>query len=433
MEEIEYKLRFLLNSTTLTVTDAKIKDTSEIDQLQFLKKYKNQKIIYAFIKEPVKDAPISTPLVGVPINKTETSHNLLYCKIAVGLSLYTSEEYAMNCKTPSGYDSFIISSNSEPIESVISAHRKSNSLSSYSYVIPDRSRVLVLADVSFNYDMKLEEKSKNNDVCEYCSTYTATSFCLAERAAFCGKCDEFFHSNGFTQRHSRYYFDKVGKKRFIHCKAHKSVVVDYFCVDCSVPVCTQCRIGGAGLSVHTSHKMISYIEACDSLREQVKANKEMDLVIRRASKSVSDVEREIEKFEGEIESIRSKIQYEYDTAISVLNDLVKRRYQKINGRYFSSKYLMEIGKRASVYPTEIDPSVLVEKWRAVKETNRSISEIGVEEETKSPQIVVRGSITVETASGQESSPVGGGAEYEDEFIRRRTEMLLRVSQFKTGE
>ncbi|KAI5189372.1 hypothetical protein NEMIN01_0435 [Nematocida minor] len=437
MDDIEYKLRFLLNSMTLVVDEIKVTDTSQMDRLQFLKKYKNQKMIHAFIKPPVQasSGPTITPLIGVPIDTEQMKHKVLYCQIAVGTSLFTSEEYAMNCKTPHGYDSFIISENSEAIECVISLHKKSQSLSSYSYVVPDASRVLILAEVSFTYDKKLEDKSKNNDACEYCNSNTATSFCLAERAAFCDACDNYFHSNEFTQRHSRYYFNQVGKKRFLHCRDHKTVVVDYFCIDCSAPVCTQCRIGGtaSGVPSHHNHKMISYIEACDELRNRIQENEEMELVLRRAKSSVSAVEEEIDGFEQEVDAIRSKLQYEYDTSMGILNDLVKRRYQKINAKYFEGKYLQEMAGRASAYPKEVDASVLVEKWKSIEDMNRSISGIVLEESTGGPQMIVKGSLTVELVTGPESSPMSFSTGQEDDFIRRRTEMLLRVSQFKTNE
>ncbi|KAH9386545.1 uncharacterized protein NEMAJ01_1441 [Nematocida major] len=436
MDDIEYKLRFLLNSMTLLVDDIKVADSSQMGHLQFLKKYKNQKMIHAFIKPQGSSQgahePTITPLIGVPIDPEQIKHKMMYCQIAVGSSLFTSEEYALNCKTPHGYDSFIIGNASEAIESVIGLYKKSKNLASYSYVVPDSSRVLVLAEVDFTYDRKLEEKSKNNDKCEYCCESMATSFCLAERAAFCDKCDSYFHSNEFTQRHSRYYFNKVGKKRFLHCRSHPTVVVDYFCTECSVPVCTQCRIGGSApdVNMHQGHRMVSYIDACDNLSERISESHEMDLAKRQANGAISGVEKEIEEFEKEVETVRAKLQYEYDTSMGVLNDLVKRRYQKINAKYFEGKYLLEMATRAQNYPREVDPSVLVEKWRAIEEMNRSIADVVLEDSVGGPQLIVKGSLTVELAAGPESSPANVDTSQEDDFIRRRTEMLLRVSQFK---
>ncbi|EIJ88927.1 hypothetical protein NEPAR06_0558 [Nematocida parisii] len=433
MEDIEYKLRFLLNSMTLTVDKVQTADTTQMNHLQFLKKYKNQKIIHAFIKQaPAADTPISTPLLGVPINPEDTSHKLLYCKIAVGASLFTSSEYAMNCKTPHGYDSFIISNNPEVIESVISTYKKSKSLASYTYIVPDISRVLVIAEVHFTYDKKLEDKSKNNDHCEYCNDKPAISFCIAERAAFCGDCDKYFHSNAFTQRHAVHYFKQVGKKRFLHCKDHKTVVIDYFCMDCTMPVCIQCRITSTNVS-HHSHRMVSYIEACDDLKSKVTECTDMDIVMKRAESAITQIDQEISGFEGEIECIKGKLQYEYDTSMSMLNDLVKRRYQRINAKYFESKYLMEIADRAVKYPREVDPSVLVEKWKAIQDMNRSISEIVLEDIGKYSKIIVKGGLSVEMVNSCEVSPNSVSTVPEDDLVRKRTEMLLRVSQFKTSE
>ncbi|KAI5167629.1 hypothetical protein NEIRO03_1993 [Nematocida sp. AWRm78] len=428
MEDIEYKLRFLLNSMTLTVDKVHPVDTTQMNHLQFLKKYKNQKIIDAFINQTPSDTPISTPLFGIPINTDNTSHKLLYCKIAVGNSLFTSSEYAMNCKTPNGYDSFIISNNHEIIESVINTYKKSNSLS-YTYIIPDISRVLIIAEVEFTYDKKLEHKSKNNDYCEYCNNKPAISFCIAERAAFCNDCDKYFHGNTFTQRHSVYYFKQVGNKRFLQCKYHTTVVIDYYCMECNVPLCVQCMISN---TLHNNHRTVSYIEACDDLKSKLFECTDMDMVIKRAESRIIQIESEISEFDSEINSIKDKLQYEYDTSMSMLNDLVKRRYQMINAKYFECKYLMEMADRAVKYPREVDPSVLVEKWQCIQDMNRSISEIMLGDIGKSSKIIVKGGLSVEMVNSCES-PCNVSTVCEDDLIRKRTEMLLRVSQFKTNE
>lgn len=432
--DIEYKLRFFLNSTTLTVDSVREKDSSGMELLLFLKKYKNQKMIHAFIA-PGSEGHTATPLFGVPIDEKKTHHKVWYCQMAVGTPLFASEEYAMNCKTPKGYDSFIISREGSEIENVISEFKRSQDFSLYSYVVPDSSRVLVLAEVEFTYDKALEEKCRSSNVCEFCQAKPAMSFCLAERAAFCDECDKVFHANEFTQRHERYHFNKVGKKKFLNCRAHPGVVVDFFCEDCKVPVCTRCKIFGSHAEApNNRHSLITYIDACDKLKLAITEESEIvEVNLKRANRAIAEVEQEISEFEKSVADIKSRIDYEYRSAISTLNDLVKRRYQKINARYFESTYLEKIAQRASDYPKEVDPSVLVERWTAIEDLNRHIEETVLSPQEEEIPIQIKGQISVELAFTPHQSPAASCPLNEDDLSRQRTEMLLRVSQFRVHE
>jgi len=432
MYDIEYKLRLFLNSTTLSLDNAKYKDPTGMELLLFLKKYKNQKMIHAFLPIDERDHTV-TPFFGVPIDESKIKHKVVYCQIAVGTPLFASEEYAMNCKAPAGYDSFIISKSGTGIENVISEIKKTGVFSTYSYVIPDKSRVIVLAEVEFTYDKALEDRCKNNNVCESCGNGQAVSFCLAERASFCEVCDKSFHANSFTQRHERYYFNKVGKKRFIHCTAHTSTVVDFFCNTCKVPICTQCRIFGSH-SEHpnSKHELITYIEACDRLKLQVSEESElMQGGLTKAKKSMGKIEYEICAFEKNIAEVRERIEQEYRDAMCALKELVKKRYQHINSRYFESKYLEIAVQRAVGYPKEVDPSVLVEKWRSIEDFNRYINEMNVSAEEEGSSIKVKGALSVEfEEQSQQASPEIVTLQVEEELTRQKTEMLLRVSKFR---
>lgn len=84
--------------------------------------------------------------------------------------------------------------------------------------------------------------SKRSDLCKRCQKNEANMFCVAERASFCKDCDHKLHYDFFTRRHLRHYFSKLGgSKKFFNCKDHPEIVVDYFCKECNIPLCTQCR------------------------------------------------------------------------------------------------------------------------------------------------------------------------------------------------
>lgn len=437
MQDIEYQLKFLLNSVSLKVNSIEEKDDTKMEALMFLKKYKTQKMVYAFV-QPGKTGPTVTPVFGVPIDEEATNHTLLYCQIAVGVPLFASKEYAQNCKTPKGYDSFIVSRRGASIKDAIAEAKKSKDYRSYSYVIPDPSRVLVLAEVRFTYDKKMEDRQRNSNLCESCGKKQSTLFCLAEKAAFCGDCDRVFHANAFTQRHERHYFDKVGKKMFLSCKDHVSDVVDYFCLDCCTPLCTKCSILGSHSpdTPNSRHKLLTYIDACNLLQKKAREESlSLHTGKTRAEESLREIEKEIEAFDRSVEEARTKLEYEYRMGMNKLSDIEKRRYQKINARFFESKYLQLMADRAISYPLEVDPSVLVSKWKSIEEINAYVGSIilpALEEEEK---LTVRGSISVHALSREPAavSPAQIDTTFEDSISRKRTEMLLSVARTRTQQ
>lgn len=109
MSDIEYKLKILLKSTTLSVTS--IRDISDPSASQaFQKKYSATRKIHAFIKSTasLSKTNIEVPLFSAPINPNDLKHRLLFCEVAVGDSLFVSKDYALMCQPPSSFDSFII-------------------------------------------------------------------------------------------------------------------------------------------------------------------------------------------------------------------------------------------------------------------------------------------------------------------------------------
>lgn len=116
MTNIDYRLKLLLDSSTLTVTQmADVRDANAT--ASFKKKYSNTRIITSFIKSKnLVSSNIEIPLFGVPINFDNLQHKIFYCEVAVGKSLYVSKEYAMMCQPPSDYDSFIVKSENYVID-----------------------------------------------------------------------------------------------------------------------------------------------------------------------------------------------------------------------------------------------------------------------------------------------------------------------------
>lgn len=435
MNDIEYQLKFLLNSTTLTVDQVNEIEGSSMELLTFFKKYQQSKIVRGFMKVG-NMGHFEVPMFGVPIDEKERKHRVIYCQMAVGTPMYASLDYAATCSPPNGFDSFIVKRAGIDIGAVIPEFEKTQDFSDYSYILSDPSRVLPLSEVFFTYDKELEERNKNSNICEFCKECPSVSFCLAERASFCEKCDGIFHANEFTQRHQRYYFDQVGKKKFLHCTAHPSSVIDYFCLDCNVPLCTQCRIMGShAASPKNAHYLLTYIEACNQLAERIQEKDcEAEEALGRSADAVAIIMGDLREFQNNVSEVKEKIDFEYKTALLELNDLVKRRYQVLNARYLEMKHFQAALRQSLQYPREVDASVLVSKWKSITEVSDFIKETRIEvHEPERKRLLLHGSLAVTFKSEEDDGSVVSimDSSYDEEVIRKRTGLLLNAMRYHT--
>jgi tripartite motif-containing protein 36 len=435
MNDIEYQLKFLLNSTTLAVDSIREIEGAKTELLTFFKKYGKTKIIRGFMRME-STGHYEVPMLGVSVDEKEIKHRVVYCQVAVGTPIYASMEYATTCSPPNGYDSFIVKREGGDISTVIPEFEKDGRLGHFSYILNDRSRVLSLCEVQFTYDKELEERSRNTNICEFCRETPSISFCLAERASFCGKCDGVFHANAFTQRHNRYYFDKVGKKKFIHCSAHPSNIIDYFCQECNIPICEQCRMFGShSAAPANSHRFLSYIDACNYLGDKVAGtDPETEKILDASSKAVSVVMETLSEFQRNLKEIRDRIDLEYKAVTADLNDLGKKRYQILNAKYLELKHLQALLTQSWEYPREVDTSVLVSKWKSIQETIDLIKEIPLDgAEPEKRRLLLNGSLSVRFKSEEEDETRSvTDTSYDEEVIRKRTDLLLNVMRYHTS-
>ncbi|TBU02813.1 hypothetical protein CWI36_1040p0030 [Hamiltosporidium magnivora] len=110
MQEIELHLKYLLNSTTLTVTN--IKPLMPSNSTTFSKKYLTTRRLRLYT-QPVSSISnnIEVPILGVPIDFKQTTHKVFLAEIAVGNTLYVARDVGYAVQPPSHYDTFIVPSN----------------------------------------------------------------------------------------------------------------------------------------------------------------------------------------------------------------------------------------------------------------------------------------------------------------------------------
>ncbi|KAG0440528.1 E3 ubiquitin-protein ligase arc-1 [Dictyocoela muelleri] len=372
--EIEFNLKKLLKTQSLQLKKCKTVSTNE-QITTFKKTFKYTKKLFC---QDIKSGLF--PILSVPIDDSQVNHKVFLCEVAVGNYIYANRIYAENFPTPPGFDSYVVNihdqhknnlkinstheskiefkenkkttkeetisdkEESQPsiktiiVESPLTQYDslidENINIQEYSYLIKNPQHILPIAEIEFYYDKKLDQSSGNK--CEFCKDENSIMFCHAERASFCKKCDQKIHSNEFTMRHRRVYHKEVGKKMFMNCNFHCENVVDFFCCDCKIPLCTQCRIYGN--HANTNHKLISYIDACKSMEKEVKRMDNLKIVKNNNNfKNINDVDfinnynvdKQIAKLKSELFKFKSNVEH-VDNKIDEIYKKVKRDLRQIS-------------------------------------------------------------------------------------------------------
>ncbi|KAF9763895.1 Tripartite motif-containing protein 45 [Nosema granulosis] len=389
MQDIEYLLKFTLDSATLKLD--KINDISNsVAMATFRKKFADVKTIKAFTREIGKATYF--PIFNVPLEKGKTVHRAKYCEIAIGESVFVSKEYAKILSPPDHFDSFIINEDEDLNDVLVD---NDIDIKQYSYVIKDQSRILPLYDVEFEYDEELERKSKGVFICERCKVNQSISFCPSERANFCEKCDEDVHVDEFHKRHDRYYFNQVGKKRFIYCKIHPTTMVDYYCDDCMLPVCSKCKINGNHSEPpFSSHPLIKYLEACDKLQDLVKvSHSEIQPIKEQLEGNAVEFKERVYSFKEKINEMRNKIENEYKLIMNSLKTFESEQIQIINAHYIDVVRRDTYLSRLQTYPESLESSQLVRTFRSVMTQFNDLN-ISTSVDHKPKEVELKGRLTL---------------------------------------
>lgn len=361
MQDIEYLLKFTLDSATLKLE--KMDDLSNSMAVNtFKKKFADVKTVKVFTSSIGKTSYF--PIFNVPLEKGNITHHVKYCEVAVGESVYVSRDYARNLSPPDHFDSFIINEKKDQQDLLIDSEID---ITEYSYVIKDQSRILPLYDIVFEYDEELERKSKGVFICERCKVNQSISFCPSERANFCEKCDEDVHVDEFHKRHDRYYFNQVGKRRFIYCRIHPTSMVEYFCDECMLPVCSKCKINGNHSEPpFSSHPLIKYLEACDKLQELVKAsNSEIQPLKDQLKEASLEFRDRAYNFRGKVEDMKKRIENEYKSIMNALKLFESDQIQIINAHHIDVIRREVYLDRLQSYPESLEPSQLVRTFKSI--------------------------------------------------------------------
>ncbi|GFR02408.1 tripartite motif-containing protein 45 [Trichonephila clavata] len=203
---MEYILKYTLDSTTLKLE--KISDISSTSSiLIFRKKFSDVKTLRLFTKSVSKSTFF--PVFNIPYDKNKTLHNVLYCEVAVGDSIFVTKEYAKNINPPDHYASFIVNENDDQVKLL---HNENIDVSEYSYVIKDQSRILPLYEITFEYDEELEKKAKECFCVKDVKKTSPYHFALQKRLIFVKRVTKRFMLMNFTRDTTDIISIKLGRR-----------------------------------------------------------------------------------------------------------------------------------------------------------------------------------------------------------------------------
>lgn len=370
LTEIEYKLKFLLNSTTLKHIDTKnILEQNKLDE--FNNTYSNtiRKQLFCNKIDEVTFFPIQT----VPIQSNNTIHTVYLCDVAVGNSICVVKDFIdQKLPIPHDYDTLITDfQNSQAYLSDMVVK-----LNDFYYVVNDSSRILPLYEITFEYDSEFEKRARNRNICHKCQKEESIVYCPSERASFCGNCDQLVHSDIFLKRHERKYFETCGQKKFINCPTHETKTIEFYCIDCGIPICSYCKISGNHSTIDfANHRIILFTEACKNLDNTIyESSSTIELLKNNNDDELQKFNDNIAEFKFNIAKIRQKLDKEYKNLMLELEVIENKKIQILNANYIEILNQSDFFTQMKKFPEELDPTDRLQYFNAIKH-QREMKEI----------------------------------------------------------
>ena len=422
--QVEFRLKVLLNSHTLRVVSIESLSNSK-SVLSFNSQFCDTKKAQLFCSNILQVTKF--PLLNVPLSKDSKIHKVCFCEVAIGDSLYVSDEYAQGLDVPKNYSSFLVSDGPEITE----FYNFSNTdISSLMYVIKDQKKILPLYEIVFEYDEELERLSRDSFVCHKCKNNESIMFCPSERASFCSSCDEDIHRDEFLRRHERLYFSKVGQKKFICCSKHNTKVVQYFCTQCIEPLCTECKMAGSHSTVDTSdHKIIPFLDACQSFKVKLsECTMPFHRMIGTYETEISQFNSNVNTFKDNISSVRAHIEREFKALTLQLNSIENQQKQILNAKFADRLVKIENLKKVDEFSKSLDPADLLSNFKSIRDISQNDTDF-VFDRFVPIKVQCQGSITLKLPKEMDSAV--SFADTSDKSVRWRIETMHMAKDNET--
>jgi hypothetical protein len=121
-------------------------------------------------------------------------------------------------------------------------------------VVFDSSQVQCCNMVRFRGGANLAQ-AEEDALCDLCHVREATVWCVNDSAKFCPECDALSHINEIHLRHREMTIQE-GRAFMEYCPDHPELHVEYYCQECNVPVCIECKmVGSHARGAHAVHEL----------------------------------------------------------------------------------------------------------------------------------------------------------------------------------
>ncbi|EAY18639.1 B-box zinc finger family protein [Trichomonas vaginalis G3] len=392
---IEYELQLQLNAPKLRISDCYVLKNPHVEAsyINYFKTLTPQNVVDVFVPLTSIDQTISdiaakgiivNPQTGFrfkvgtfDIDREQEMIEVIRITVALGNTLnfqsassdLKNYEFAQDQPTSgvlrAGYHSLCVSDKSE-------------------YVVFNSAQIKTCEYIRFPGGASLEQLKEEGDICDQCGVAPATIWCENDNAKFCDKCDAEAHQSHIAARHRRMTLAEA-RALMEYCPFHKDTRVEYYCTECQMPVCIQCKmVGSHSKGQAASHPLIpikqAYAEAIEA------ASKEDPIFARRRQ----EIAQKSEAADAKLEAI---MQNERDVEQEIMR---------------LANAAIERAKQLSSEKALIVRSVKTELQRKTKELDVLAKFIGVQKKYAGPLAFLsafdRHSMAVANLQGTEDLP-----------------------------
>jgi hypothetical protein len=154
------------------------------------------------------------------------------------------------------------------------------------YVVFNAAQVKAGYLARFAGGANLEPLTEADTLCDVCRAAQATVYCLNCQAKLCAECDEKTHSvNPVLSRHERV---PLAEARAVieFCPFHPTSRVEYYCPECRLPVCINCKLtGNHSKGPAASHALVPIK---DAYAQALEATEGEDPILARRKATIAD-------------------------------------------------------------------------------------------------------------------------------------------------
>ncbi|XP_013412103.1 E3 ubiquitin-protein ligase TRIM71-like [Lingula anatina] len=178
----------------------------------------------------------------------------------------------------------------------------------------------------------------------------ATSKCITCHDYLCEKCSPFHCGTKFTkdhkvltfqQLHSSEYEKEIQEQQKIICPEHKGEMIRYFCSDCNVSICRDCRI-----LHHDGHKLITLEKAAEMVKPKLLTKFcGMEKKFETGEKTIAKIDEILATLQENESFVQQKIKARANHLRQLVNQREKTLVQELHQTTSSHRNNLQISRK----------------------------------------------------------------------------------------